>query len=338
MIRIAFAGFRHDHIFDLYLRARDSADFKIVGACELDDATRHRAHSLHGVQFTHQDHTEMLDRVDCDAVAIGDYYAKRGEILVAALQRGKHVLSDKPLCTSLDEIVAARRLAQAAGLEVGCMLDCRGAGPFIGMQELVRGGAIGEVHSVCISGQHPLLIGSRAGWYFEEGKHGGTINDIGIHAFDMIEWITGLRFVEIVAARSWNAMALPYPHFRDGGQFLLRMSNGCGVMGDVSYFAPDDSGYSLDQYWRIVLHGSQGVAEVSLNSPVITVAQNGQGLRRLPVPESIPGRYLDSFVRCLQGKPREATLKTDEVFRAAQIALQVQNAADERLTYVALEL
>ena len=34
--------------------------------------------------------------------------------------------------------------------------------------------------------QHPLLYGTRAKWYFEEGKHGGSINDIGVHAVTLV--------------------------------------------------------------------------------------------------------------------------------------------------------
>ena len=55
----------------------------------------------------------MLDEVECDAVGVGDYFAKRGSIAIEALKRGKHVISDKPLCTSLDELAQIRELSQA---------------------------------------------------------------------------------------------------------------------------------------------------------------------------------------------------------------------------------
>ncbi len=68
----------------------------------------------------------------------------------------------------------------------------------------------------------------------EEGKHGGTINDIAVHALDLIPWITGHKFKRIVAARCWNALAKRCPHFKDAAQLMLEMDNGAGVMGDVS--------------------------------------------------------------------------------------------------------
>jgi len=36
------------------------------------------------------------------------------------------------------------------------------------------------------------------------GQPRGTINDIAIHAIDLIPWVTGLRFTRVVAAREWQ--------------------------------------------------------------------------------------------------------------------------------------
>ena len=124
----------------------------------------------------------MLEETDCDAIAIGDYYAQRGSLIIQALSHGKHVISDKPLCTSLDELDEIERLAAAKSLKVNCMLDMRDSAPFISVRKLIRQGLIGEVHAITFGGQHPLLLGKRPAWYFEPGKHGGTINDIVIHA------------------------------------------------------------------------------------------------------------------------------------------------------------
>ena len=88
----------------------------------------------------------------------------------------------------LDRIEA---LAREKNLKVGCMLTMRDAAAFIGARNLIQAGRIGEVHAIAFGGQHPLLLGSRPGWYFEQGKHGGTITDIGIHAIDALPWVTG---------------------------------------------------------------------------------------------------------------------------------------------------
>ena len=198
----------------------------------------------------------MLRDVDCDVVAIGEYFARRGSAAIHALNEGKHVIVDKPLCTSLDELDEIERIAGETELKVGCMLSMRDHGQTIGARKLIREGAIGEIHAISFGGQHPLMLGKRPGWYFEEGKHGGTINDLAIHAIDCLPWITGLEFETANAARCWNAFAPEYPHFHDGAQMMLTMDNGCGVLGDVSYFMPDKAGYSLPFYWRYTFWGT----------------------------------------------------------------------------------
>lgn len=329
MIRLAFAGFRHDHIMDVYTRASAADDIEIVAASEEDEAARESLSRAGKVTLTHTSHASMLDEAPCDAVAVGDYYGKRGAIVIDALERGKHVLSDKPPCTSLEEFEAISRLSSERNLQVGLMLDLRDSGQYIKARELVRSGAIGEVHSIYVGGQHALRLGVRPQWYFEPGKHGGTINDIAIHGFDLIEWITGTRFVEVTAARTWNAFAPDYPHFHDGAQFMLRMENGCGVIGDVSYFAPADTGGSrLDPYWRLTLWGSGGVIETSYGTP-ITLWRNGNPVEMIQPPPNDSGGYLRSFLASISGDTANCKLTTAESLRAAEVALTVQKAADE---------
>lgn len=326
--KLAFAGFRHGHIRSLYELASRSSEIEVVAAAEDDPATRQ---ALAGqVAFTHTSCEAMLETVGCDAVAIGDYYGRRGSLAVAALERGRHVISDKPLCTSLAELDQLEALARASGLKVGCMLTMRDSAPTLGLRALVQQGALGPLHALSFGGQHPLMLGSRPSWYFEPGKHGGTLNDIGIHAFDALPWITGLEFATLNAARSWNAFAPQFPHFHDGGQAMLTMAGGCGVLGDVSYFSPDRAGYSLPLYWRLTLWGREGVAETSATARSIRVAAAGdEKLRDLPLPPGREGGYLRDFLADLAGQPAE--LHTGAVLRAARLSLRIQQAADQGL-------
>ena len=162
----------------------------------------------------------------------------------------------------------------------------------------------------------------------EEGKHGGTLTDIFIHAADAIPWMTGLSFERVEAARCWNALAPQYPHFEDGAQVMLTMSNGCGVMGDVSYFMPSVGGYSLPYYWRTTFFGSEGIAEVSATSDLIDISRDGRVASVDPEgPE--PEGYLAGFLGDIAGTASPESLRTADVLRATRVALKVQRAADE---------
>jgi predicted dehydrogenase len=335
-IRIAFAGFRHVHIQGLYNLAAKRDDVEIVAACEPDAETRAALAEAGKVEVPHQSADELFAADGFDLLAIGDVYVRRGAWAIRALAAGLHVISDKPLCTSLAELDEIAAAAAAGGLSVGCMLTNRGNGRFRALRRVLRDGAIGGVHTVAFSGQHPLMRGTRPEWYFKPGCHGGTINDIAIHALDMIPWLTGRRIVEVVAARAWNARVSDADWFQDGAQLMLRMDNDGGVLGDVSYLSPDEGGYDVPQYWRVTLHGDAGLAEVTPKGSA-RLWKEGRCETIGPDPDT-PGSYLDDLLAEIAGlPPANGALTTDQVIASSRLALIAQQAADEGRCRVACE-
>jgi predicted dehydrogenase len=322
--RIAIAGFRHSHIFDLLGRTETSPALTLSATCEENyEASLMASKNL---KPGHTDFDAMLAAVDCDIVALGDCYGNRGSQAIRALRAGRHVIADKPLCTSLDELDEIESLARRKNLRVGVMFDMRDHGNLIALREIVTSGRIGEVQTVSFSAQHPLLWGKRPAWYFEPGLHGGTLNDIAVHALDFLPWVTGLAIAEVVAARTWNAKATRAPHFKDCGQLLLKLSNGGGVLGDVSYLAPDQCGYAIENYWRITVHGTRGFAETSYNRPGITVADDASAAPEiLPPAAQRPGGYLEDFLADVAGNPRADGLNTRTCLLASRQALQLEH-------------
>ena len=325
-LRIAIAGFRHAHIFDLLNRVEASPGLSLAATRE-ENAGASLMPSKN-LKPSHTGFDAMLAAVDCDIVALGDCYGKRGSQAIRALRAGRHVIADKPLCTSLDELGEIESLAREKNLRIGMMLDMRDHGNLIALREVVKSGRIGEVQTVAFSAQHPLMWGRRPAWSFEPGMHGGTLNDIGIHAMDFLPWVTGLDLAEVVAARTWNAKAAEAPDFKDCGQFLLRLSNGGGVLGDVSYLAPDQCGFSTDNYWRITLHGTRGFAETSYNRHGITVADDASAEPEMIAPATPrPGGYLEDFLADVSGHPRPDGRDTSSCLRATRRALELESAA-----------
>lgn len=329
-LKFAFAGFRHGHIFSLLNRLKELPGCEIVAACEEDKESREALIKKNAVKITHTSIDKMLADVDCDVIAVGDYYGKRGSILIKALTAGKHVIADKPVCTSLAELDTIEKLAKKSKLRIGCQLDLRSQPNMVGIRKLVQRGMLGDIHGISFGGQHPLLSGSRPGWYFEEGKHGGTINDIAIHGIDIIEWITGMEITHLNAARSWNAFSKDKPHFEDAAQFMLSMENGCGILGDVSYFAPDSCGYATPFYWDFKFWGTKGVATANIVENTFKVAFNGdKGVSVMAQPADVGPDYLAQFIDEINGKP--GALNTQSIIAVSRKTLKIQNAADRKV-------
>jgi predicted dehydrogenase len=327
--RFAFAGFRHGHILDLLTGVEERADTEVIACCEEDAGARAELAAKGRVKITHDDFEKMLCDVECDVVAIGDYYARRGALAIAALHAGKHVLSDKPLCVSVAEFNEIEKLAAEKKRSVFLQLDSRGCGAFRTLREIIRASEIGEVATIRIDGQHPLLLGTRPGWYFEQGKHGGTINDIGVHTFDFVPWMTGFAWREVTVARCWNAKAREFPHFGDCAQFMATLANGAGVLADFSYLAPDKLGYELPHYWRITVHGTHGIAETHLFSKQVTIIRDSDASPEIRDAEANVAReYLGDFLAEISGNAKPGALSSADCLRATRLALEAQRLAD----------
>ncbi len=324
MLKIAFAGFRHGHIYSLYKSALAREDTEIVGAWEENAAARLEAEAR-GVSFTHSTLAELISDSGAEALAIGDCYGRRGAIAIAALNAGLHVISDKPICTSLEEIHEIRRLAAEKNLAVGLMLDLRDSENTVTARAAIDSGLIGQINNITFEGQHPLNYGSRPAWYFEEGMHGGTVNDIAIHGIDLVRMFTGAELEAVVGARKWNFYAKEVPHFADSAQFLARLTSGAGVTADVSYAAPSTMGYSHSAYWHFRIWGEKGMIEFSAAAPGVKAWLNGEkapkDLDLLPVKET----YLDRFVSAVETEALRANI-TNDMLSSAEQTLIIQKA------------
>ena len=329
-LKIAFAGFRHPHIMSLYGAAKVNPGTQIVGACEEDADTREKLIASGKVEVTHSCFSKMLAELDCDAVAVGDYFARRGYLAIQALKAGKHVIADKPLCTSLEEYRQIKELSEQKHLKVGCMFTMRDNPAYQTMRRLLNDGLIGEPRSIIITGMHPLNIGSRPHWFFMPGCHGGTIIDIGVHVFDVAKWLSGHAITQICAARSWNGKAKDYPWFEDCAQFMLKLDNGCGVFADVSYLAPGKCGYSARQYWRCCIAGDKGYIESQHGDSTVMLAMDDDAApQQIPVEITEHEDYLEDFLADIHGKVDACHSDTADVLEKHRLALETQAFASK---------
>ena len=326
--KVAFVGLRHGHIVSLYQRIKNDKRFEIVAVCEEDEKAAAEAAANWNIAGTHNSYEKMLNEVEFDILAVGDYYGIRGKRIIAAMKKGKHVIGDKPLCTDLQELAEIRELAEKNALKVGEMLDFRDYAPVRAAKELIDLGAMGEIHAINFGGQHPLNYGTRPWWYFEAGKHGGTINDIAIHGLDVAEYLTGNQITELNAARTWNAFADKEPNFNDSAQAMFTLSNGCGCTADVSYAAPVKFGFDSPFYWRFTIWGTNGVAEFCARDKAVHFYDNNSGeIRTIPPVSKTLSDYLEIFVNELDGK-KEA-LGTEHLLNVSEKALKLQAMADK---------
>ncbi|MDN3495462.1 Gfo/Idh/MocA family oxidoreductase [Planococcus sp. APC 4015] len=143
------------------------------------------------------DWREVIARDDIDVVDIvtpGDTHA---EIAIAALEAGKHVLCEKPLANTVGEAesmadAAARAAERGVRSMVGFTYRRVPAATFA--RDLVAQGRLGEIRQVRAEYLQDWLMDADAPltWRMKKEHAGsGALGDIGAHAVDLTEYITG---------------------------------------------------------------------------------------------------------------------------------------------------
>lgn len=323
-MNILFYGFRHGHILGCFKMAQENPDVQILAAIEENEPAREKAEEQLAFPIAADGYDKWLADPAVDAVAIGGAYGDRGQAIIKALEHGKHVISDKPLCTSLEELDKIRALSKAKGLKVGCLLDLRKISAAPTVKALLDSGRLGKVKNIGFTGQHCIDYANRPGWYFEEGKHGGTINDIAIHGIDLIPYLTGQRINKVYCARTWNSFATRNPDFCDCATFMAETDGGAGILADVSYAAPSQV-FSMPTYWNFQLWCERGLVAFCCVNPDVTIYEDGK-----TEPEVLSGaasetNILEDFILEVQNNTNTFT---DSVFAASETALRLQQVAE----------
>jgi predicted dehydrogenase len=135
-----------------------------------------------------------------DVVTPGDSHA---EIAIAALEAGKHVLCEKPLANSVAEAEAMTAAADAAfakGVVAMVGFTYRRVPAVQLARQLVTGGRIGRVQQVRAAYLQDWLADpeSPLTWRLDKELAGsGSLGDIGAHAIDLSEFVTGMKLASV---------------------------------------------------------------------------------------------------------------------------------------------
>ena len=145
---------------------------------------------------------EMLERETVDVLHICTPNHTHRAIAEAAMERGLHILCEKPLATAVDDAGAMVACAQRYGVQHAVNFHNRFYPMLRELRERVREGAMGELIAVHGSYlQDWLLQKSDYNWRLHSRYAGRTraVADIGSHWMDAVTFITGRRVTEVFA-------------------------------------------------------------------------------------------------------------------------------------------
>ena len=277
MVGYAFMGAAHSHawrtaprFFDLPLRPRMTA---VAGRDP--DGVRAAAERL-GWDSTETSWQALVERDDIDLVDVctpGDTHA---EIVIAALEAGKHVLCEKPLANSVEEAEAMTRAAEAAaasGVRAMVGFTYRRVPAIALARQLVAEGRLGTLHHVRAQYLQDWIVDPQAplSWRLEKDKAGsGSLGDIGAHIIDITQYITGDTISRVTGRLHTFVDERPLPSEHSGLSGTAGTGTGKVTVDDAATFLADFRGGAMGVFEatrfasgrknaiRIEINGSRG--------------------------------------------------------------------------------
>jgi predicted dehydrogenase len=166
-----------------HLAAYRHAGYDVVALCDRNEAkVRDRQALYYPDATTYTDYRELLRRDDVEVVDITTYPRDRVAIVEAALEAGKHVLSQKPFVLDLDVGERLVDLADRKGVRLAVNQNGRWAPHFSYIRQAIATGLLGDINNVdmTVHWDHSWIIGTP----FED-IHDLVLYDFAIHWFDL---------------------------------------------------------------------------------------------------------------------------------------------------------
>ncbi|WP_258803766.1 Gfo/Idh/MocA family protein [Pseudarthrobacter sp. NS4] len=308
VVGIGWAGQQH-------LKAYDSLDgVRIVSLAGMEQDLRESLEAEYSIPNGFADWKEMLDHGGLDAISVAVPTFLHAPIAVAALERGLHVLSEKPIARNAVEGQAMVDAARKAGRVLDVAFNHRRRGDIQALKGVIDDGGLGRPYYAKASWLRRSGIPTLGSWFTNpELAGGGPLADIGVHALDYALHLLGEPKVVAVSAATHSELG---PQGRGGGSAYsaLASSHAFKVEDFASAFLRLEGGGTLlieaswatyretDDLLDFTVYGTEGGAELKVQGapfpPVgqLRVFTEKDGESADYVPPVVPGRAHDGVV------------------------------------------
>ncbi|MBI2297669.1 MAG: Gfo/Idh/MocA family oxidoreductase [Armatimonadetes bacterium] len=261
---------------------------------------------------------EVMALKDVQVAILCEDNAARPANLIACARRGWQIVAEKPLALSLADLDKARGAVDGAGVRLSMLLTMRFEPPYLKMREAIAAGAVGT--PLNLSAQKSYRRGERPAWQQRYATYGGTIPFIGIHALDMLRWLTGCEYTR-VAALQHNAGLPGAGQMEESCGLLLETSGGAITVVRLDYLRPTKAPTHGDDRFRVA--GAEGVIEELAGK--VTLLSNARDPETLDLPPA--GHLFGSFLDELAGQGTHP-ISAEDCWRMTAVCLRAREAAE----------
>ncbi len=193
--------------------------------------------------LVYADHRELLAKAPVDAVVIATPNHTHAAVLTDVFRTQKHVLVEKPLCTTLEDCL---RVEEAAARHPGVVwvgMEYRYMPPVARLIDEARRGTIGRLRMLAIREHRFPFLPKVGDWNRFARNTGGTLVEKCCHFFDLMRLIVGARALRVYASAGQDVNHLDErydgatPDILDNAYTVVDFEGGARAVLDLCMFA-----------------------------------------------------------------------------------------------------
>jgi predicted dehydrogenase len=270
-------------------------DVEITAVCNRRPASTAAAAREFGIPRTYERWQDLIADSEIDAIVIGTWPYLHCPITLAALEHGKHVLTEARMSLDAAEAHRMRKAAQGSPKLVTQIVPSPfGLKGHVVMQEIIESGRLGELREVYVYSHNDALADPAAplSWRQDAALSGYNMLNLGILHETLLRWVPPpVRVMAQVHAfipsridpESGVHRAVGTP---DSVQVLATLANGARAVYCLSGVS------SFEQGTGIVLYGSEGAVHYDVAADRIAVGtdrtkrKGRESFQEVPIPEA----------------------------------------------------
>ena len=224
------------------------------------------------------DYRELLARDDLDAIVIATPNHTHAGVIKDAMATGKHILCEKPLCTTIEDARAVAVMAERYPAVFWVAMEYRYMPPVARLIDAVHAGQIGTLKMLAIREHRFPFLPKVGDWNRFNRNTGGTLVEKCCHFFDLMRLVVRAEPVRVYAsgAQDVNHLDERYdgetPDILDNAFVIVDFENGVRAMLDLCMFAEGSANQE-----EIAATGSEGKVEAFLPSSKVVLATRERG-------------------------------------------------------------
>jgi predicted dehydrogenase len=313
------------------IASRIDDQYDLVAGCFSSDPEKSAASAADlGVARSYGSFAEMAQRESrrkdgIEAVAIVTPNHMHAPVAMQFLKRGIHVICDKPLTATLPEAKRLAKAAEASGVIFALTHNYTGYPMIRQAKAMVEAGDLGELRLVQVEYAQDWLAeaveSKQADWRTDPAKSGagGATGDIGTHAFNLANFVSGLTLQELAADLQSFVTGR---RVDDNGHILMRYTSGArGMLWCSQVASGQENGL------RLRIYGTKAGIEweqenpnylwvTPFGKPRYRLTRGGAGTgeaaaRVTRVPPGHPEGYLEGFANIYAEAARAITARRE---------------------------